>query len=57
MQFDMRYVVGLHLVSMVIWVLEVLPLLAREGWWYLVLVPRNRCMCHRRHFRLISDCT
>ena len=50
--------VGLHLVSMVIWVLKLLPLLPMEGGWYLVsAVLRNRCSIHRRHFRRTSDCT
>lgn len=50
-------VVGLHLVRTEIWVLEVWPLLASDGWWYLVSLSRNLCMCHRRHLRLISDWT
>lgn len=56
-QAEARRVLGLHFVIMVIWELKLRPLLAIEGWWYLVSAPRNLCMCHRLHFRLISDWT
>ena len=56
-QADARRVVGLHLVSMVIWVLKLLPFLPKEGCWYLVSAPRKRCNIHLRHLRLISACT
>lgn len=56
-QAEARRVEGLHFVIMVIWELKLRPLLAIEGCWYLVSAPRNLCMCHRLHFRLISDWT
>lgn len=56
-QAEARRVLGLHFVIMVIWELKFSPLLAIEGCWYLVSAPRNLCMCHRLHFRLISDWT
>lgn len=56
-QAEARRVVGLHFVIIVIWELKLRPLLAIEGCWYLVSAPRNLCMCHRLHFRLISDWT
>lgn len=55
--WEARRVAGLHLVSMVIWVLKLLPLLPMEGCWYLVSAPRKRCSIHLRHLRLISACT
>lgn len=51
-----RCVLGLHLVSMVIWVLKLL-LLPIDGCWYLVSEPMYLCKCHLRHFLLISPWT
>lgn len=56
-QEEARRVEGLHFVIIVIWELKLRPLLAIEGCWYFVSAPRNLCMCHRLHFRLISDWT
>lgn len=52
-----RRVFGEHLVSMEIWVLKLVPLLPKEGWWYFMSEPRNRSRCHLRHFRLSSAWT
>lgn len=54
---DARSVAGLHLANMVIWVLQLLPLLPMDGCWYFVSALRNLCSIHLRHLRLISACT
>lgn len=51
-----RCVLGLHRVSMVIWVLKLL-LLPIDGCWYLVSELMYLCRCHLRHFLLISPWT
>lgn len=55
---EARSVAGLHFANMVIWVLQLLPLLPMDGCWYFVSAAlRNLCSIHLRHLRLISDCT
>lgn len=56
-KLEHRRVFGEHLVSMEIWVLKLVPLLPKEGWWYFMSEPRNRSRCHLRHFRLSSAWT
>lgn len=54
---DERSVAGLHLANMLIWVLQLLPLLPMDGCWYFVSALRNLCSIHLRHLRFNSACT